>query len=96
MTRIGYQLRQDISPISTVHIEDVLKENASLIIRLSKADIEIGRLMLEIARLKVERADLSAKLQDSESEVNRLYRAVKHQETQQGWLQRHPLINGYV
>jgi len=95
MIGMSYQASQDIIHTRTIHIEDVIKENARLTIKLSKADADLGKLRLEIKRLQEQQNALSIKLQDAENEVSRLYMVVRHQEEQSDWLQRHPQVKSY-
>lgn len=90
MSGISYQERQDILYTHVLHIDDLIKENTELTLKLHLAEAEIGSLKVEIERLDDGQLALVVKLKDADNEVSRLSVIVKRQWVEKNWLRRHP------
>jgi len=63
----------------TLRIEEIVKNNGELTIKLQAAETEIGQLTLAIDQLKDGHLLLTVKLEDANNEIGRLGMVLKHQ-----------------
>lgn len=77
MTTESYLGRKDI--FQTLRIEELVKDNAGLTIKLQLDDTEVGRLKLEMVRMEDNHLALTVKLEDANNEIGRLGMVLKRQ-----------------
>jgi len=65
--------------VQTLRIEELVKNNGELTIKLQVAEAEVGQLTLAIDQLKDGNLLLTVKLEDANNEIGRLGMVVKHQ-----------------
>jgi predicted nuclease with TOPRIM domain len=58
-------------------MDELVRENAGLILKLQVAEIEVDNLRSEIERMENERLALTGKLEDAKSEIARLDMVMK-------------------
>jgi small ligand-binding sensory domain FIST len=79
MSSESFRARKDIA--QTIRIDQLVKDNASLIIQLQDSDAAIGHLRFQIERLQDGTQTLTMKLEDSIKEVGRISVALKDRNT---------------
>ena len=72
----SYQVSKDEA--QTLHIEELVKHNAGLTVKLHDAETEVGRLHLIIEQLEDGQLALTVRLEDAGSEIGRLGMVLKH------------------
>lgn len=85
----SYQERRNIH--QSLRLDDLVNENAGLIIKLQLADTEIGNLKLEVERLEDGQLTLKMKLEESDNEIGRLNMKLKHQVNDLALITSHPI-----
>jgi hypothetical protein len=76
MSSETYLVRRDIA--QTIRIDQLVKENAGLIIKLQDSEAAIGRLRFQIERMEDGTQTLTIRLEDSIKEIGRMAVALKH------------------
>ena len=89
MSNESYQERKNIH--QSLQIDDLVKENAGLILKLQIADVEVGNLKFEVERLKNGQLVLKMQLEESDNEIGRLNMKLKHQVNDLAFIKGHPI-----
>ena len=89
MSTESYLTRRNI--YQTLRIDELVKENAGLTLKLQIADIEIGHLKFEVEQSKEGQLALIVKLEESDNEVGRLGMVLKHQVKDMEFIKQAPI-----